>query len=221
MVIELHSVRKSYETAGESVVGLPAVHLTVREGEFVGVRGPSGCGKTTLLLIAGGMIRPSAGRVNVAGTDPYGLSGRKRAAWRARTIGFVFQVFHLLPYANVLENTLLPTIAGGGVSRDAALSLLDRLGLSHRLGHKPAELSIGERQRVAVARALLKSPPVVLADEPTGNLDPANARAVMDHLAEYNRRGATVLLVTHESAALEYADRVVDLKSAVAGVEAK
>jgi len=185
--------------------------LSVGKGEFVAVRGPSGSGKTTLLLMVGGMVRPTEGELLVDAVDIYAMSPGRRAQWRARTIGIVFQMFHLLPYASVLENILLPVLAGALVRRREAVELLDRLGLSERLKHRPSELSTGERQRVAIARALLRRPPIVLADEPTGNLDPDSATTVMDHLADYHRQGGTVLLVTHEALAAGYAQRIVDL----------
>ena len=169
--------------------------------------------------MVGGMIRPSQGELLVDGVDIYGLSPRRRAEWRARTVGFVFQMFHLLPYASVLENILLPVLAGAPVTRKGALELLDDFGLSERAGHRPAELSTGERQRAAIARALLRRPPIVLADEPTGNLDPDSATRVMNHLAEYHKQGGTLLLVTHESLAVAYAQRIVDLPGRTAGVK--
>ncbi len=210
-MIELADVSKLYRKSGEDVVALGPMNLSVARGEFVAVRGPSGSGKTTLLLMVGGMIRPTGGEVRVGGVDVYGLSARERCRWRARTVGFVFQMFHLLPYANVLENVLTPMLAGAAVTPRGALELLDRFGLSDRIKHRPSELSTGERQRVAIARALLNRPPLVLADEPTGNLDPDNAAAVMGHIADYHARGGTVLLVTHESVAAGPAQRVVEL----------
>jgi ABC-type lipoprotein export system ATPase subunit len=158
------------------------------------------------------MIRPTVGRVVVDGQDLYALSSRQRAALRATKIGFVFQMFHLLPYLNVLENVLAPALAGAGVSRSQAMEWIERLQLTERLSHRPAELSTGERQRVALARAMLHRPTVLLADEPTGNLDPDNAAQVMDCLAEFHRAGGTVLLVTHEPLADPYAQRTVLLE---------
>jgi len=208
-MIHLENVSKVYHQAGREVRALDQVNLSVAASEFVAVRGPSGCGKSTLLLTVGGMIRPTEGRVLVDGQDLYALSARQRAELRAEKIGFVFQMFHLLPYLNVLENVLAPTFAGARVSRQQALDLLDRLQLTERLTHRPAELSTGERQRVALARALLNRPAILLADEPTGNLDPDNAAQVMDCLAEFHHEGGTVLLVTHEPFADRYAQRVV------------
>jgi len=210
-VISLNDVSKVYRKAGREIPALANFSLEVAAGEFVAVRGPSGCGKTTLLLTAGGMIRPTTGQVSLDGQDLYSLDLRQRAALRGRRIGFVFQMFYLLPYLNVLENVRSAALAGGSGGRTRALELIERVGLADRLDHRPSELSTGERQRVAIARAMLNGPDVILADEPTGNLDPASATIVMEHLAEFNREGATILLVTHESLAESYAQRTVQM----------
>jgi len=187
---------------------LDDVSLRVEQGQFVAVQGPSGCGKSTLLLIAGGLLSPNSGRVKIDGCDPYELSANERAQFRATKIGFVFQQFHLVPYLSVLDNVLAASIA---TQRPDALprarELLKHFGLEHRSDHVPAELSTGERQRTALARALLNRPKLLLADEPTGNLDHENAEIVFRHLVEFARDGA-VLLVTHDTKALEYAQRV-------------
>jgi ABC-type lipoprotein export system ATPase subunit len=209
-MIELRNVSKIYAGQDGEVRALDDVNLSVEQGEFVVIRGPSGSGKSTLLLTVGGLVRPTRGNVLLEGKDLYAMSGGERARFRAEKIGFVFQMFHLLPYLNVLENVLVPTIPGARISaRTEAADILNRLQLPHRLHHRPAELSTGERQRVAVARALLNRPRVILADEPTGNLDPDNAAEVLGYLAEFHRNGGTVLLVTHERSADEWADRIV------------
>ena len=221
-MIRFDQVSVIYPGAGASVKALDAVDLSVAAGEFVVIRGPSGCGKTTLLLAAGGMLRPSRGQVAVNGQDLYQLSGAERARVRARDIGFVFQMFHLVPYLTVLENVMLPagaTVVTPGVSR--ARELLDEFGLSPRVGHRPAQLSTGERQRAALARALLNKPKLVLADEPTGNLDPENSTAVFDHLRTFHRAGGTVIVVTHGSTADRYADRLVEMRSGAIVKQAK
>jgi len=210
-VIRLTDVSKIYLKDGREIRALDDFSLHVEKGEFVVVRGPSGSGKTTLLLTVGGMIGPSSGTVAVDGRDVYAMSARERASWRAQTVGFVFQMFHLVPYLNVLENVLVPQVAGAKASRRDALDLLERFGVSHRLRHDPGELSTGERQRVAVARALLNRPGLVLADEPTGNLDPDSAATIMDYLADYHREGGTILLVTHEAVASGYGQRTVEI----------
>jgi putative ABC transport system ATP-binding protein len=208
-MIELQNVSKVYQGANGEVRALDDVSLSVEKGEFTSVRGPSGCGKSTLLLTVGGMVRPSEGRVLLDGEDIYALSPSRRARIRAEKIGFVFQMFHLVPYLSALENVLVPTLAGAAAGRDEALESLERLQLSHRLHHRPAELSTGERQRCALARALLARPGIILADEPTGNLDPENAAQVMEYLGGFHRDGGTLLLVSHDPIAEQYAQRTL------------
>jgi ABC-type lipoprotein export system ATPase subunit len=213
IMVRLERASKIYRTKHGSVKALDEVHLHIKEGEFTVVRGPSGSGKTTLLLSIGGMLRPTDGRVIYKNSDIYTLSERERATFRAENIGFVFQLFHLVPYLNVIDNVLLP--AGVGRSRysqEDAKDLLNRLHLKERIHHKPAELSAGEKQRTAIARALIKHPRIILADEPTGNLDPENSEQIMHHLAEYHSKGGTVIVVTHGKAVDRYASRVVYLK---------
>lgn len=215
-MVQFENISKTYPTRAGVVRSLDALSLEVRRGEFVAVRGPSGCGKTTLLLAAGGMLRPTSGVVRLDGTDLYALSPAERARFRARHVGFVFQMFHLVAYLDVLENVLLaarPAGLGRTEARARALPLLDRLGLTPRLQHRPADLSTGERQRVAMARALLNQPKLLLADEPTGNLDPANEREVFGHLRDFHRAGGTVVVVTHGNTANDYAERTIELNA--------
>ena len=213
-MIHLEAVTKVFRPAnGSPVHAISAVSLDVSPGQFVVVRGPSGSGKSTLLSLIGALARPTSGRVVVAGQDLGAMSPAARASFRAQRIGFVFQTFHLLPYLTVLENVLLGASDGQKAScRTRARELLEEFGLGHRLGHRPAELSIGESQRVAIARALVNAPGLVLADEPTGNLDPENSATVLGLLAGFHRDGGTVLLVTHQEAADRYAQRVVLLR---------
>jgi ABC-type lipoprotein export system ATPase subunit len=210
-MISLDNISKVYRKGRAEVPALGGVTLAIGAGEFVAVRGPSGSGKSTLLMVIAGMARPTAGRVVFDGQDLYSLPACERAAIRAKRIGFVFQMFHLLPYLTVWENVASPLLAGEQATRGDIAALIDRVGLTERAHHRPSELSTGERQRVALARALLKRPEVILADEPTGNLDPDNARQVMEHLAEFHRAGGTVVLVTHEALAEPYAQRTVHL----------
>ncbi len=213
-MIELENVSKIYWTAQGPVHALSEVDLRIDQGEFVAVCGPSGCGKSTLLTLIGGLGTPSAGRVLVFGHDVGAMSPRQRAAFRARRIGFVFQMFHLLPYLNVLENVLVAVPFGQRASaRPRAISLLERFQLAERIGHRPGQLSAGECQRVAIARALINQPEVILADEPTGNLDEENARVVLDLLDDFHQDGGTVVLVTHHSSAAARAGRVVHLQN--------
>ncbi len=213
-MIRLENVEKVYRRPdGSTVRALAGIDLVVEPGQFVVVRGPSGCGKTTLLNIVGGLARPTAGRVEVAGADLGRMTPAQRAAFRARHIGFVFQTFHLLPYLDVLGNVLLAALPGQeAASRQRAEQLLADFHLTDRLHHHPPDLSTGECQRVAIARALLNRPQVLLADEPTGNLDPQNALGVMELLADFHRQGGTVVLVTHQEVADRYAQRTMLLR---------
>jgi putative ABC transport system ATP-binding protein len=208
-MITCDDVSREFITRQGRVQGLDQVRLNVARGEFVTIKGASGSGKSTLLLTLGGMQRPTQGSVRIDGSEVYALSPADRARFRARSIGFVFQLFHLLPYLDTLENVLtgLPPGSDAVAGRKSAVTLLEQLGLAERAHHQPATLSAGERQRVALARALLKKPPVILADEPTGNLDPGNAAAVFEHLAHYHQTGGTVVVVTHGTDADRFANR--------------
>ena len=233
-MVELKNITKTYRTRRGDVQALRDVNLRIEKGEFVALCGPSGSGKTTLLMTVAAMLRPTAGTVCVEQRDLYAMSIRDRAEFRARNIGFVFQMFHLVPYLNIVENVLLarhspggspgrlgplaggPSAPGGrseAPKRQAAEELLKRFGLAERASHKPAELSAGEKQRAAMARALFNRPRIILADEPTGNLDPANAESVLGHLSEFHRGGGTVIVATHGPAAGRFADRIVYLRN--------
>ena len=212
-MIRCDEVTKNFRKNGSEVTSLDRFTAEVAEGEFVAVRGPSGSGKTTLLLTLGGMQRPSDGSVQLAGRDLYALSPAERARLRSSEIGFVFQMFHLVPYLDLLGNVLLACPGKPSAEvRQRAGGLMDELGLADRASRRPGELSAGERQRLAVARALLNRPKLILADEPTGNLDPENAAEVIRHLAEFHRGGGTVVLVTHGAAADAHADRTLRLE---------
>ena len=212
-MIRLEDVSKVFRPAnGSPVHALSGVNLSVASGQFVVVRGPSGSGKSTLLSLIGGLARPTGGRVVVAGADLGAMSPSARARFRAQRVGFVFQTFHLFAYLTVLENVCLAAAGKETDCRPRAKELLEQFALGHRLGHRPAELSTGESQRVAIARALVNLPELILADEPTGNLDPDNAATVLELLAGFHRTGGTVLLVTHQELAGRYAERVVLLR---------
>ena len=204
---------KSYRGPTGTIRAVDGASLTVRAGEFVAVQGPSGCGKTTLLLAAGALLQPTCGRVLLDGQDPYVMSSGQRARFRATAIGFVFQQFHLVPYLDVLDNILAPTLAirGARGARARAVGLAEQFGLADRLRHTPAGLSTGERQRVALARSLLNQPKLLLADEPTGNLDEQNGRIVLNCLAEFAQAGGGVLLVTHAPGAGDFVTRVLKM----------
>jgi len=195
---------------------LAGVDLVLEEGEFAALIGPSGCGKSTLLNIVGLLDRPTSGRVILAGTDTSGLDERALTALRARTLGFVFQFHHLLPAFTAVENVMLPAWADEGVPsramREKALELLDAVGLSDRAGYKTNALSGGQQQRVAIARALARGPQLVLADEPTGNLDTASSDEVFDLMRQVNRQfGTTFLVVTHDPRIAERCTRIIEM----------
>lgn len=213
MVLEVSGVEKRYFKLGREIGALKGVSLAVEPGRIVAVRGPSGSGKTTLLLIAGGLLRPDSGKVALDGSDIFGLPPEGRAALRSRSIGFVFQQYHLVPYLSVLDNIRLPALAMP--TPDAmgrAKSLVERMGLSERARHTPSELSVGERQRVALARAMFNKPQFILADEPTGNLDDRNTEMVLNCLSEHTAGGGAVLMVTHDARAMKAAHVVYILE---------
>jgi ABC-type lipoprotein export system ATPase subunit len=209
-MLELTSISRTFRGPSGAVSALSDVSLTINAGEMVAVQGPSGCGKSTLLLIAGGLLRPQAGSVLLNGQDVYGLPPERRAGLRATSIGFVFQQFHLIPYLSVIDNILT---AASPESRGRAAKLVERFGLQSRAHHVPGQLSAGEQQRVALARALVNAPKLILADEPTGNLDPQNAEAVLSHLAAIASEGAAVLLVTHDASAASRGRRIVRMQA--------
>ena len=211
-MIQFEHVYKTYRTATSEVAAISDLSLSVDEGEFIAVRGPSGCGKSTLLSLAGGLVLPTQGRILIDGQPVSEMTAAQRSSFRGEKIGFVFQMFHLLPYLTIIENVV---VAGSEVASAAvgerAETLLSDFGLTDRLSHRPGELSAGERQRVALARALLNHPRLLLADEPTGNLDPENASGVLELLAQFHKQGGTILLVTHDDRAAAYADRSLAL----------
>src|SRR2546423_1256886 len=194
-------VRKAYRTGAETVEALRGIDLVVERGEFLAVMGPSGSGKTTLLNCLSGLDDIDAGSVVVNGEDIIAMSDARRTKDRAQALGFVFQAFNLIPVFSATENVELPLLLAGASPKDArraAQETLDRVGLGHRLNHRPAELSGGEQQRVTVARALAGRPEIVWADEPTGNLDSETAHVVMGLLGDLHAQGLTLILVTHD-----------------------
>ena len=211
MSLEARNVGKTYSSAAGPLQVLSDVSFTLHRGDAAAVMGPSGSGKSSLLYILGGLEAPSAGAVRVGDQNPYDLAPDALAAFRNRTVGFVFQDHCLLPQCTVLENVLVPTLVGepDGNAMARARTLLDHVGLGARLDHRPAALSGGEKQRVAIARALIRQPQVVLCDEPTGNLDVESADRVADLLLTLHREQNTVLLVvTHSDALARRFDRV-------------
>lgn len=214
-MIEIKNVTKSYEMGGEHVLALDGVNLTVEEGDFLAVTGPSGSGKSTLLFTMGGLLTPTKGGVSVRDTDIYSLHPRERARFRRENIGFIFQTFELLPYLTALENVMLPLSIAGIDSveqRERAREGLSRVGLAKRAGHKPSELSGGEQQRVSIARGIVNEPDILLADEPTGNLDRKTGDGIIDLLRGLNERdGQTIVIVTHDTSKTEEANRVINM----------
>jgi ABC-type lipoprotein export system ATPase subunit len=214
-MLVLENLGKTYRTGAHKVTALEGVSLQIDSGEFVVLCGPSGSGKTTLLMMIAAMLHPSRGSVRFDDKDIYRMTSPDRAQFRAQSIGFVFQMFHLVPYLNVLENVLVAGRAIGKSDGTRAKELLQQLGLQHRIRHRPSELSAGEKQRAAIARALLNRPKLILADEPTGNLDPENAACVLTHLRDFQRAGGTVIVATHGPAAGEFATRTIHLRDGV------
>jgi putative ABC transport system ATP-binding protein len=211
-LIELSTVSKYYESAGERVAALKDLRLNIDAGEFIAVMGPSGSGKSTLLNILGGLSHPSAGKLLVDGIDIYQLKGEKLADYRREYIGFVFQSFQLIPYLTILENVMLPLAilpSMNGDRRDAALRVLEKVALAEKSRRLPNQLSGGEQERVAIARAIVGRPPIILADEPTGNLDSASGKQVLEILKRLKEeQEKTILLVTHSQEGASIADRV-------------
>jgi putative ABC transport system ATP-binding protein len=208
------SLSKHYRTSKGTVRSLDQVDLKVDRGEFLVIRGHSGSGKTTLLLTLGAMLHPTGGKVVFDGKHLYDLPQTERARIRARSIGFVFQMFHLIPYLSVVDNALTAVEKPSDLeSMQRAKTLLGELGLGDRLEHFPHQLSAGEKQRAALARAMMPNPDLILADEPTGNLDPENAVEVCRHLKQFQEQGGTVVFVTHGDAAAAFASRTITLKN--------
>ena len=215
-VLELRAIDRTYKTSAGDLPVLRGMDLRIAPGELVGLVGPSGSGKSTLLHTAGLLERPEAGEVLLDGTDCLKLNENGRTAIRRRKIGFVYQFHHLLPEFNAVDNVAMPLMIAGKGRREArskAASLLDEMGLAERLYHQPGQLSGGEQQRVAIARALANDPRLVIADEPTGNLDPATTERVFATLIKMVREeGAGVLVATHNLALTRHMDRVLTLK---------
>ena len=213
-MIRLDHITKSFTGPKGRVIALNDVSMSLASGELLAVRGPSGCGKSTLLLTAAGLLKPDYGNVLYQERDnPYDLTPDKRSTLRAELIGFVFQQYHLIPYLTVKENIVIPSLTAAVNDPDAlAHELISRFGLEARTDHVPNQLSTGEKQRTALARALFNNPKVIMADEPTGNLDDENADIVLNHLKRYADEGGSVLLVTHSARAADYATRTLNMK---------
>lgn len=213
-MIQLQNIKKVFRTEEIDTWALREVSLEVKDGEFVAIMGPSGCGKTTLLNIMGLLDTPTEGTYMLNGKEVSQLSERERTNIRRGTIGFVFQSFNLIDDLNVYENIELPLLYMGVPAKERrkrVTDILDRMAMSHRRGHYPCQLSGGQQQRVAVARAVVTNPKIILADEPTGNLDSQNSREVMDLLCQLHEQGTTIVMVTHSQHNASYADRIINL----------
>lgn len=214
-LIEAKDVRKSYGNGSARVDVLNGIDLNIAQGEVVFIMGPSGVGKSTLLNLIGTLDKPTSGTIRIDGQDVFAHSERKMAAFRNEHIGFIFQFHHLLPDFDALENVLMPALIRNGDlpdSRERAISLLNDVGMGERLHHKPNQLSGGEQQRVAIARALMNSPKLILADEPTGDLDRGNSLILFDLILKLNKQyQQTFIVVTHDEVLAEKADRIITL----------
>lgn len=214
-MIELDNVVKVYQTGEQLVKALRGVSFRVAEGEFVALMGPSGSGKSTLLTVLGAMNPPTSGTIIVDGINPYSLPLEKQADFRHEYVGFVFQHYHLIPYLTVLENVMLPAAIARQSrqeKRRLAREMLERVGLQEKESRLPSQLSGGEQARVAIARALVNQPPILLLDEPTGNLDSTSSARVLEMVEALNRAGQTVVMVTHSEEMARYAQRTVRLR---------
>ena len=218
-ILEARGVTRVYELDGVSVPALRGVDLDIPEGDYVAIVGPSGSGKSTLMHLLGGLDRPTGGTLRIGGRDVAALSPTEMAKLRNETVGFVFQAFHLLPRTTAVDNVALPLAyrgIGGRERRRLAAETLTRVGLAHRVDHRPNQLSGGEQQRVAIARALVTEPKVLLADEPTGNLDTATGQSVLALLEELNaERGVALILVTHDREVAARARRQISMRDGV------
>ena len=217
--IEVRDVHKEYQRDKQRIPVLAGLSLAVDQGDFVALMGPSGSGKTTLLNLVGGIDRPTRGSIVVHGTDISALKGRKLAQWRSRNIGFIFQLYNLIPVLTALQNVELPLLLhrmSGGERKKRAKTALELVGLADRIGHFPRQLSGGQEQRVAIARALVSDPEVLLADEPTGDLDRKSAEEILQLLERLNREyKKTIMMVTHDPNAAQRAHRMVHLDKGV------
>ncbi len=214
--LSAEKISKSFRISSHKVEVLKSVSLTVEQGEWVALLGSSGSGKTTLLDIMGTISHPDSGSLLVGGVDVLALSSRETVTFRRHKIGFVFQAYHMLPELNICENVMLPSMLDGMSKKEArekALVLLDRVGLAHRVRHRANELSGGEQQRAAIARSLMNSPELLLADEPTGNLDSVTGQGILDIFHELRSEGGmTIVMVTHDKYVAGLAGRTVELK---------
>jgi putative ABC transport system ATP-binding protein len=215
-MLRMENVTKAYKHRGQMVTALDNATVEIARGDFISVVGPSGSGKSTLLLMLGGMLSPTQGRVLLENRSIYDMTPNDRTQLRREQIGFVFQTFNLVPYLTALENVQVPLLLANvddAAQEEQAIALLERVKLGDRLHHKPCELSVGQQQRVALARMLANDPAIILADEPTGNLDPETSQQIIGFLEEFNDEGRTIVMVTHDPRAAKRAKRQLKLNS--------
>jgi len=214
-MLDVQHVTQTYGRGRKAITALDGIDLHVNRGEFLAIVGPSGSGKTSLLLTMGGLLTPTSGRVLIDGASFYDVGGPARTAMRLKYCGFMFQTFHLIPYLTAMENVQLPLVTTGMESRsqrELAAECLKTVGLEERLDQPASKLSVGEMQRVALARALINRPALILADEPTANLDEETARVVVEYLKTFRNEGVAIVLVTHDTELGNSADRTVRLR---------
>ncbi len=211
---KIDNISKIYEKNGKVIKAVDDLSLELNAGDFCIVHGQSGSGKSTLLMMLGGMMTPDSGNIKYNDTDIYNLSSQKRNLFRRKKVGFLFQKFHLLPYFDVYKNIKLSLSLNKKIEVDKKIKkIVDELGLSERLKHKPAELSIGQQQRVSMARAIVHEPDIIFADEPTGNLDEVNRDIIINKLLNESKKGKIIMIVTHDKALLDYANKKIELKN--------
>lgn len=213
-MLKVKNVSKIYKKRNQEVKAIDNISLDIPKGDFISIIGPSGSGKSSLLLMLGGMLSPTAGQILIDEKSIYDLDSNERASIRQKKIGFVFQTFNLIPYLSAFQNVQVPLLLAGLSEKDQATKakhLLERVGLGDRLDHKPSELSVGQQQRIALARMLANDPTIILADEPTGNLDPEMGQNVISFLKELNQEGRTLIIVTHDLKIANQAKRTVTI----------
>lgn len=215
-MLVIENVSKIYRKKGQEIKAIDAISLEISKGDFVAITGSSGSGKSSLLLMLGGMLSPTEGKVSIDGESLYDLPPKEKASFRQQKIGFLFQTFHLIPYLSAIQNVQVPLLLSSVDSKrqvERAEYLLRRVGLQDRMEHKPSELSVGQQQRIALARMLANDPSLILADEPTGNLDPEMSQNAINFLLELNAEGRTIILVTHDRNVAQQAKREITISN--------
>ncbi len=210
--IRLENVYKIYRIGKQEVKALDGISFSIKKGDFISIMGPSGSGKSTLLNLIGCLDKPTEGEIFIDGVNIFSLNDDELTIIRRDRIGFIFQKFNLIPTLTALENVELPMIFNGGRKREKAIKLLEMVGIGDKINSKPAELSGGQQQRVAIARALANNPSIILADEPTGNLDSRTGSEIMNILEDLNKRGRTIVMVTHDPSIAEYSEKIIKIR---------